>query len=181
MMTNPSLDAFAAWTKNIPGWDSEETDGNYQAMVNDSKTVGDKDHFYEYWSDHAKASGKFALYNAVTLPAGTYSMSCYAFAENQHAAETVNGVFFYANDTQGSAVTSTVLSEQSISFINESEQEVKIGLKTQTGNTRNWMGIGYVKLYKEYTDNNTYTITTNINGGDVSVTVDGEPLLLLRL
>jgi len=175
MMTNPSLDAFAAWTKNIPGWDSEETDGNYQAMVNDSKTVGDKDHFYEYWSDRAKASGKFALYNAVTLPAGTYSMSCYAFAENQHAAETVNGVFFYANDTQGSAVTSTVLSEQSISFINESEQEVKIGLKTQTGNTRNWMGIGYVKLYKEYTDNNTYTITTNINGGDVSVTVDGEP------
>ena len=175
MMTNPSLDAFAAWTKNIPGWDSEETDGNYQAMVNDSKTVGDKDHFYEYWSNPAKASGKFALYNAVTLPAGTYSMSCYAFAENQYAAETVNGVFFYANDTQGSAVTSTALSEQSISFINESEQEVKIGLKTQTGNTRNWMGIGYVKLYKEYTDNNTYTITTIINDGDVAVTVDDEP------
>ena len=175
MMTNPSLDAFAAWTKNIPGWDSEETDGNFQAMVNDSKTVGDKDHFYEYWSNPAKASGKFALYNAVTLPAGTYSMSCYAFAENQTPAGTVNGVFFYANDTQGSAVTSTVLSEQSISFINESEQEVKIGLKTQTGNTRNWMGIGYVKLYKEYTDNNTYTITTIINDGDVAVTVDDEP------
>ena len=173
MMTNPSLDAFAAWTRNIPGWASEETDGNYQAMVNDSKTVGDKDHFYEYWSNPAKASGKFALYNAVTLPAGTYSMSCYAFAENQYAAETVNGVFFYANDTQGSAVTSTRLSEQSISFINESEQEVKIGLKTQTGNTRNWMGIGYVKLYKEYTDNTTYDITTTISNADVAVTVDG--------
>ena len=175
MMTNPSLDAFAGWTKNIPGWNSEETDGNYQAMVNDSKTVDDKDHFYEYWSNPAKASGKFALYNAVTLPVGTYSMSCYAFAENQYAAETVNGVFFYANDTQGSAVTSTKLSQQSISFINESEQEVKIGLKTQTGNTRNWMGIGYVKLYKEYTDNTTYEINVgSVSNASVAVTVDGE-------
>lgn len=175
MMTNPSLDAFAAWTPDIPGWDSEETDGNSQVMVNASKTVDDKDHFYEYWSNPAKASGKFALYNAVTLPLGTYSMSCYAFAENQYAAQTVDGVFFYANDTQGSAVTSTVLSEQSISFINESEQEVKIGLKTQTGNTRNWMGIGYITLYKEYTDNTTYDITTNISNADVAVTVDDEP------
>ena len=147
LMTNPDLTGLPTW-QPAAGWASEETDGNSQVMVNDSKTVGDKSYFYEYWSNPAKASGNFALYNAVNLPAGTFAMSCYAFAENQYAASTVDGVYFYANDTQGSCVTATVLTEQTISFVNSSEQEVKIGLKTVAGNTRNWMGIGYVELYK---------------------------------
>ena len=147
LMTNPDLTGLATWAK-ADGWASEETDGNSQVMVNDSKTNGDYSYFYEYWSDPAKASGKFALYNAVTLPAGTYTMSCYAFAEDQYTSSTVDGVYFYANDTQGSCVTATTLTEQALSFVNSSEQEVKIGLKTITGNTRNWMGIGYIELYK---------------------------------
>lgn len=147
LMTNPDLTGLPTW-QPAAGWASEETDGNSQVMVNDSKTVGDKSYFYEYWSNPAKASGNFALYNAVNLPAGTFAMSCYAFAENQYAASTVDGVYFYANDTQGSCVTATVLTEQTISFVNSSEQEVKIGLKTVAGNTRNWMGIGYIELYK---------------------------------
>jgi hypothetical protein len=40
------------------------------------------------------------------------------------------------------------LSLQSIEFVNGSTQEVKIGLKTVTGNANFWMGIGYVELYK---------------------------------
>ena len=177
LMTNPDLTGLATW-QPADGWASEESDGNSQVMVNASKTVTvdgvTYSYFYEYWSETAKASGNFALYNAVTLPEGTYSMSCYAFAEDQYTSSTVNGVFFYANDTQGSAVTSTQLSEQSISFINDAEQEVKIGLKTlATGNTRNWMGIGYVKLYKEYTDNTTYPINVNATGAEVVATVDG--------
>jgi len=147
MMTNPDLTGLATW-EAADGWASEETDGNSQVMVNASKTQGDKSYFYEYWSNPAKASGNFALYNAVTLPAGTFSMSCYAFAEDQYTASTVDGVYFYANDTQGSCVTATVLTQQTLSFVNSAEQEVKIGLKTLTGNTRNWMGIGYVELYK---------------------------------
>lgn len=147
MLTNPDLTGLPTW-QAADGWASEETDGNSQVMVNGSKTSGDYSFFYEYWSETAKASGKFALYNAVTLPAGTFDMSCYAFAEDQNPVSTVDGVYFYANDTQGSCVTATKLTEQTLSFVNEIEQEVKIGLKTQTGNTRNWMGIGYVKLYK---------------------------------
>lgn len=147
LMTNPDLTGLPTW-QSAAGWASEETDGNSQVMVNDSKTVGDKSYFYEYWSYTAKASGKFALYNAVTLPEGTFSMSCYAFAEDQYTSSTVDGVYFYANDTQGSCVTATVLTQQTLSFVNSAEQEVKIGLKTLTGNTRNWMGIGYVELYK---------------------------------
>ena len=147
LMTNPDLTGLPTWNA-ADGWESEETDGNSQVMFNDSKTNGDKSYFYEYWSNPAKASGKFALYNAVTLPAGTFSMSCYAFAEDQYTSTTVDGVYFYANDTQGSCVTANKLTEQSLSFVNDSEQEVKIGLKTLTGNTRNWMGIGYIDLYK---------------------------------
>ena len=175
MLTNPDLTGLPTW-QPAAGWASEETDGNSQVMVNDSKTVGDKSYFYEYWSSPAKASGKFALYNAVTLPAGTYTMSCYAFAEDQNTPQSpVNGVYFYANNTQGSCVTSTSLAEQSISFINDEAQEVKIGLKTLTGNTRNWMGIGYVELYKEYTDNTTYEINVgSVSNATVAVTVDGE-------
>ena len=176
LMTNPDLTGLTTW-KPAAGWASEETDGNSQVMVNDSKTVGDKSYFYEYWSNPAKASGKFALYNAVTLPVGTFSMTCYAFAEDQgySGSPTVDGVFFYANETQGSCVTSTKLAEQSISFINETVQEVKIGLKTLTGNTRNWMGIGYVNLYKEYTDNTAYAISVpSFSNGSATVTVDDE-------
>jgi hypothetical protein len=147
LMTNPDLTGLPTWEK-ADGWASEEEDGNSQVMVNDSKTNGNYSYFYEYWSNPAKASGKFALYNAVTLPAGTFTMSCYAFAEDQYTSSTVDGVYFYANDTQGSCVTATALTEQTLSFVNSSEQEVKIGLKTITGNTRNWMGIGYIELYK---------------------------------
>ena len=147
MLTNPDLTGLTTW-QAADGWASEETDGNSQVMVNDSKTNGSYSYFYEYWSNPAKASGKFALYNTVTLPAGTYTMSCYAFAEDQYTSSTVDGVYFYANDTQGSCVTATVLTQQTLSFVNSADQDVKIGLKTLTGNTRNWMGIGYVELYK---------------------------------
>ena len=173
LMTNPDLTGFATWAP-AAGWASEETDGNSQVMVNDSKTVGDKSYFYEYWSETAKASGNFALYNAVTLPAGTYTMSCYAFAEDQNTSSTFDGVYFYANDTQGSCVTATVLTQQTLSFVNSEEQEVKIGLKTVTGNTRNWMGIGYVELYK--VPAKTYTVdegvawdNTTEGAGDVTL------------
>lgn len=148
MLTNANLEGLPTWQK-CEGWASEETDGNSQVMTNDNKTNGNKTAFYEYWSNPAKASGKFALYLEVdNLSPGTYNMSCYAFAEDQYSQATKDGVFFYANDTQGSAITSTILEEANIEFVNDETSNVKIGLKTIEGNTRNWMGIGYVELYK---------------------------------
>ena len=147
MLTNPNLEGLPIG-QSCDGWASEETDGNSQVMTNDSKTNGTKTAFYEYWSNPAKASGKFALYLTVNLTPGIYNMSCYAFAEDQYTNNTVNGVWFYADETQGSAITSTKLEPANIEFVNTEEHNVKIGLKTTTGNTRNWMGIGYVELYK---------------------------------
>ena len=153
LLTNPSLEGLPTWQK-AEGWDTEQGDGNYQVMKNDAATSedGTKTAFYEYWSYNAKANDKFNLYTSVTLPEGTYTMNCYAFAKQQdgEAGKTpIQGVYFYANNTQGDVVADNRLTQKSISFVNDAEQEVKIGLKPlSTGNTYNWMGIGYVELYK---------------------------------
>ncbi len=152
LLTNPDVSSFPAWTPraDVPGWYTDMEDGNSQTMTNDAATSedGTKTHFFEYWSNPAKANDAFALYQKVTLPAGTFDISCYAFAQDQYAGTNSVGVYFYANDTQGSAVTTTRLTQAGISFVNTAEQEVKIGLKTIAGNSYNWMGIGYVELYK---------------------------------
>ena len=178
MLTNPDLTNFTSWNP-AAGWYTDMEGGNSQVMHNDGAAGAHGDAFYEYWSETPASNGNFTLYQKVTLPEGTYSMTCDAFSTHQSqegkVPEPANcAVYFYANETQGSLVSNYPMAEKEISFINESEQEVKIGLKALTGNTYRWMGIGYVKLYKEYTDNTTYAITTNISNADVAVTVDGE-------
>ncbi len=153
LLTNPDVSGFAAWTgvADVPGWYTDQEDGNSQTMTNDAATSedGTKTHFFEYWSEVAKDNNAFALYQKVTLPAGTYDFSCYAFASaNGVAGATNSAVYFYANDTQGGLVNTERLTEASISFVNSVEQEVKVGLKPMTGNQFRWMGIGYVELYK---------------------------------
>ena len=174
MLTNPDLTGLPTWQK-ADGWATEEGDGNSQVMVNDEITNGDKSFFYEYWSNPAKASNNFALYLNVDLAPGTYNMSCYAFAKDQYTSTQNAGVYFYANDTQGSVVNSDILQPAAIEFVNTETQNVKVGLKTITGNTYNWMGIGYVELYKVapkafvISENETYD-NTQEGAGDVELT-----------
>ena len=179
MLTNPDVSSFPAWTDraDVPGWYTDQEDGNSQTMVNEAATSedGTKTNFFEYWSNPAKANNLFALYQKVTLPLGTFDIKCYAFAQDQYAGQNSVGVYFYANDTQGSAVTTARLTEASLSFINDTEQEVKIGLKTITGNTYNWMGIGYMELYKVPANSTEYAIITDgVENATVVATVDGE-------
>ena len=152
MLTNPDLTGLPTWQK-AEGWYTEQEDGNSQVMTNGNATSSDgtKTVFFEYWNNPPVGNDLFALYLTVTLPAGTYNMSCYAFAQYEQEGKhdnIPNGVYFYANDVQGSAVNNARLSEQSIEFVNEEEQEVKIGLKPVEGNGNTWMGIGYVQLFK---------------------------------
>lgn len=157
MLTNPDVTSFwtGAWNVEPDGWYKDQEGGNFQVMNNNSvnATDGIHDIFMEYYylsGGKTWDNGLFNIYTKATLPAGTYTMSCYAFAkEANYTSDAPNcQVYFYANDTQGSRITTEILAEQSISFVNESEQEVKIGLKPLEGNTYNWMGIGYVELYK---------------------------------
>ena len=154
MLTDANFDDYIAWenttVNGVTGWATEQEGGNFQVMENSSTTNGDYHSFMEYWSATAKTNNQFALYNEVKdLPAGTYTINCYALANaNGVAGATTSAIYFYANDTQGSLVAADVLTEQNISFVNSSTQDVKIGLKTCTGNQYRWMGIGYVTLYK---------------------------------
>ena len=152
LMTNPDLSSFASQTNvaNVDGWYSDNTDGNIQTMKNDGVACAKGNAFFEYWSSEAKANNQFALYNLVkNLSKGTYTINCYALATaNGVAGATTSAIYFYANDTQGSLVAADVLTEQTISFVNSTTQDVKIGLKTLEGNQFRWMGIGYVELYK---------------------------------
>ena len=148
MLTNPDVTDFPSWAP-CAGWYTEQEGGNFQVMNNNDATSedGTKTKFYEYYSNEPKSNNKFNLYQAVTLGEGTYTIKCYAFAA-QPTGGDVKGVYFYANETPGSLVENAKLTEQSISFVNDKEKEVKIGLKSVTGNTYRWMGIGYMELYK---------------------------------
>ena len=180
LMTNPDLSGFTSWTKveNVDGWYTDQNiEGqNAQVMKNDGVACSKGNAFFEYWSETAAANNEFALYNKVNLPEGTFTINCYALATaNNVEGATNSAVYFYANDTQGSLVAADVLTEQSISFVNTTTQDVKIGLKTLTGNEFRWMGIGYVELYKVPAQTYTVDETTawdNTQSGAGAVTLN---------
>ncbi len=153
MLTNPNLEGLPTWAP-CDGWFTDrgrdiDNTANSQVMTNADATSedGTKTAFYEYWSDAPAADDSFTLYQKVTLPAGIYNMSCYAFAQ-QPIGGDVRGVKFYANDTEGSTIATNRLAPASIEFVNTEAGEVKVGLKACAGNTYRWMGIGYVELYR---------------------------------
>jgi hypothetical protein len=135
------------WGVQPDGWKNEQDGGNFQVMSNAAVVNGDKAIFMEYWSADAANNGKFTLYLEPTLPAGTYSIDCYAFA-GQPTGGSTNAVYFYADDTEGGQISDAQLTKKNISFVNASKKAVKIGMKAKTGNNYRWMGIGYVELYK---------------------------------
>lgn len=177
LLTNPNVDAF--YTGNhgakVDGWYSEQEGGNFQVVPGEgcANADGIHKHAYEYWSENPRSNNKFLLYQKLQLPEGTYSIDCYAFAD-QATGGDVHGVYFYANDTQGSCVTTNTLAEQGISFVNDAQQEVKIGLKAVTGNTYRWVGIGYMQLFKvpaqSYTVDETVAWNNTVSGaGEVTL------------
>lgn len=151
LLTNPNVDEFytGSYGVKVDGWYSDQEGGNFQVVPGEgcANDDGVHKHAYEYWSENPRSNNKFLLYQKLQLPEGTYTIDCYAFAD-QATGGDVHGVYFYANDTEGSCVTTNKLAEQGISFVNDAQQEVKIGLKAMTGNTYRWVGIGYMQLYK---------------------------------
>ena len=159
MLTNANLEGLPTW-QGCDGWytDQPVDPGNVNSQVmnsNDVASTDGKNAFYEFWSRVPKANNEFTLYQKVTLTEGIYNMSCLAFAQisgnrdaNFKPEVELRAVKFFANNTEGSTIQSDILAPANIEFVQESEGEVKIGLKVTEGNTYNWMGIGYVELYK---------------------------------
>ena len=152
MLTNANLDGLPAWNK-CQGWESDRNveESNNQVMYNTDRVAsedGTKTTFYEYWSKVPAADGLFTAYQKVELPVGKYDYSCFAYANPDNLAEaTEANVKLYANDFEGPAITSTILTPYNFTFENAAAGEVKLGLKALEGNTFRWMGIGYVELF----------------------------------
>ena len=87
----------------------------------------------------------------------------------------MQAITFSAGETDGTNITSTSLADASIEFVQSASGVVKIGLKAHTGNTCNWMGIGYVELYKvpakvyEISENAAWDYSQS-GAGDVTLT-----------
>lgn len=178
LLTNPNVDDFytGQYNVHVDGWYTEQSDGNFQVVPGEgcANADGIHKHAYEYWSEAPKSNNKFTLYQKVNLPEGTYTINCYAFADQPTGGDN-RGIYFYANDTQGSLVANNTLTQQEVSFVNDDQQEVKIGLKAIAGNTYRWMGIGYMELYK--VPAKSYTVDESVAWDN---TIDGAGAVTLN-
>ena len=171
MLTNPDLTGLGNGAKE--GWYTDQTQPsqNSQAMTTNNAVANSSDNtkyaMYEYWSNSTEATNGFTVYQKVTLPAGTYKMEALCVAGygsgNRYSTADTRYITFSANETDGTRIMTSTLEPASLEFVNDGENEVKIGLKAHEGNTSNWMGIGYVQFYKvakkviEISENADYT------------------------
>lgn len=175
MLTNPDVTEFwtGAWWVQPEGWYNEQDGGNFQVMANEDMGPGGEV-FMEYWSGTAASSG-FVLCQKVTLPEGAYQMAGRVGVQQYDDNGTNTNVTFSANEVDGTQIPYGPLTDGSIEFINNAEQEVRIGLKAHAGNNTRWMGINNIHLYKiapkafVINENETYD-NTQSGAGDVKLT-----------
>lgn len=174
MLTNPDVTSFwtGAWNVRPNGWYNDQEGGNFQVMANEEMGPGGEV-FMEYWSENPRTSG-FVLYQKAKLPEGTYKMTG-RVGLNQNVGGTTANMTFSANDTDGTQIAVGPLSDQSVEFVNTTNQEVKIGIKAHNGNCYRWIGINKIGLYKipakSYAIKETEAWDNTVDGaGDVTLT-----------
>ncbi len=176
MLTNPDVTEYwdgSTWWIQPEGWYNEQSGGNFQVMANEDMGPGGEV-FMEYWSENAATNG-FVLCQKVTLPAGAYQMAGRVGVQQFDSHGSTTNVTFSANDVDGTQIPYGALSDGSIEFINDAEQEVRIGLKAHEGNNARWMGINNIHLYKiapkpfVISENEDYD-NTQSGAGDVELT-----------
>lgn len=182
MLTNPDLSVFKS---NGPqaGWYTDQNFEiqNSQVMQSNNEVANSEDPskyaMYEYWSNASCATSGYTVYTKVTLPEGTYRMDALCMTGWGYAASSPDGarnVTFSAGDVDGTSIVTSTLESATLDFVQATEGEVKIGLKAHEGNTCNWMGIGYVELYKvpakvyEVSENAAYD-NSQSGAGDVTL------------
>ena len=156
MLTNPDLSVFKANGAQA-GWFTDQTFETQNSQVMQSNTdvanTADPSKYamYEYWSDASCATSGYTVYTKITLPEGTYKMEALCMSGwgwNASAANGARSISFSAGDVDGTEIVTATLEPATLDFVQTTEEEVKIGLKAHEGNTCNWMGIGYVQLFK---------------------------------
>lgn len=176
MLTNPDVTEYwdgSTWWIQPEGWYNEQDGGNFQVMANEDMGPGGEI-FMEYWSEIAASNG-FVLCQKVTLPVGAYQMAGRVGVQQYDGKGTTTNVTFSANEVDGTQIPFGGLTDGSIEFINNAEQEVRIGLKAHEGNNARWMAINKIHLYKIapkafiINENEDYDYTQS-GAGDVKLT-----------
>lgn len=169
MLTNPNLEKCEGW-KPAEGWynDQSQPTQNSQVMNTNAAVANTADPskfaMYEYWSASTEPTEGYVVYQKIVLPEGTYKMTALAFAgfggghrygyqtDGDHTLGSLGegdpNITFSAGEIDGTSINTPTLEDASIDFVQTVEGEVKIGLKAHEGNRSNWMGIGYVELFK---------------------------------
>jgi len=149
LLTNPNIENITDWDDAAAqGWytDIPRTDlGQYNNFAARTNLNSSKNGIERYTSNACTTANTYALYQKVTLPTGNYSFNAYALAN------AATSIVMAAGDTEGDAVTDENFTEYGVDFIQDSESEIKVGLKisSKVSNTCNWTAITGLKLYKE--------------------------------
>ena len=149
----PNMD----FSDGLTGWQTDLEvikDENFRAWIDNSVNSQYAGTFAErYYKDDtrlAEAAGKRAVYRTVSgMPAGLYSLEAAAFGQRVHIG---NGspqpgmISLYLND-ESADVQSTKLDYVSTYSTLCEDGNLEFGLRTEEGNTQNWLGLGDVHLY----------------------------------
>ena len=159
LLTNPDLEDIADWgSAAAQGWytDIPTTDmGDYNNFAVRTSLNSSKNAVERYTSNVCTTASTFGLYQKVTLPAGNYSFSANALANN------ASNIVMAAGNTEGDAVTTSDFAEYGVDFAQASNSEIKLGImiSSEGTNAANWMAMTELKLYKTAPSSVPVTVT----------------------
>lgn len=153
MLKNPDVSGFGSWSA-VEGWNGDNMNvagWGVRAQHNAAQTGETSgDAFFECYADDVLPDGLWAIYQTVNLSSGFYTMRLATFAGpvNNVPGTGEAKVALYAGEKRGDEVKSTALAYREVSFCQSTEEEVRLGVKTEEGNLANWIGCNDMKLYK---------------------------------
>ena len=153
MLKNPDVSGFGSWSA-VEGWNGDNMNvagWGVRAQHNAAQTGETSgDAFFECYADGVLPDGLWAIYQTVNLSSGFYTMRLATFAGpvNNVPGTGEAKVALYAGEKRGDEVKSTALAYREVSFCQSTEEEVRLGVKTEEGNLANWIGCNDMKLYK---------------------------------
>lgn len=150
LFTNPNFDnitnngdaAAQGWFTDIPRTDL----GTYNNFQVRTSLLDGKNAVERFTSNVCTTPNTYALYQKINLPAGRYSFSTEAMA-NQPSS-----IVMAVGDTEGEAITNAnSFVPYNMDFENVAEAELKVGIKISSEGTNAcyWMALTNLKLYKE--------------------------------
>lgn len=134
--------SLTGWTVDGDAWTSESknlTSGNGYA---NGKVI-------HRWVSSSNKSGLSvgSVYQEINVPNGVYGFFACVNASTGWAAETVQGAYLFANDSEAEIVTDGNAPADKMVLVTVTDGKLKVGLQLKDGNTANYVYFGKVALY----------------------------------